>query len=532
MFGYNKYIITWPVEITHSPASGRCLTATEHIEPGTTILLETPIAFSLLKEATDRHCALCLSPVPFFEDESVPEFTGSMGFGPPPPGKGRSRYSCTKCIKQTFYCSQRCMDKDSERHKVECAVLKDLPGIAAMHKVDYTLLRLVLNIIGRPGETFLSSKETGGAVRVPIEFLYDLGTHEEYQGVEWKRCVMSACQDLSEHLPPSLATSASKLLQLACRINVNSHVITSPTSQLTRNIAVGMFPLVAIINHSCRPNCTYVTSGIDGTMSVRTLSHVSPGEELTLSYVDLYASKQDRRRKLQDTKFFTCECKRCQDQPSEADERISGFVCGYCQDPSYLLQSSSASHLTCPLCHSKTPTKTALESLDRIQNHISLTFAFANAGKIEDVLYAFKAFHRSGKFIPVPGPAATETPLLHPHHALVIQNLSSLTSYAHSENRFEDAVSYGLLLAMALEGCVPPNWPDLADVLYSLAVNEEIFARALEDGLVKKRKGVEVVELDRRAKEHFTKCWEMRRIAFGDDHPKTKDVLEQVERLG
>ncbi|KAI8854619.1 hypothetical protein BC829DRAFT_157663 [Chytridium lagenaria] len=65
--------------------------------------------------------------------------------------------------------------------------------------------------------------------------------------------------------------------QLPChhRPNFNSVVI--------QNIAVGLFPLTAILNHSCRPNATYVTdtvsssSDVDtspptfGTMLVRTL---------------------------------------------------------------------------------------------------------------------------------------------------------------------------------------------------------------------------------------------------------------------
>jgi len=57
------------------------------------------------------------------------------------------------------------------------------------------------------------------------------------------------------------------------------------TSLFTPYEAVALFPLVAALNHSCRPNCTvtYLTSN---QIVVLTTKDLPPGEELSISYVD------------------------------------------------------------------------------------------------------------------------------------------------------------------------------------------------------------------------------------------------------
>ncbi|KAJ3207004.1 hypothetical protein HDU67_007812 [Dinochytrium kinnereticum] len=419
------------------------------------------------------------------------------------------------------------MEEDKKRHGVECGVVKELPGIAAMHGVDYTLLRLVLNVVGRR-----ALERGGGEVgegSVPVGFLEDLETHEEGQGVEWRRCVLNAAKDLASQLPETLKTDPADLLRIACRINVNSHVITDPTStgSTTRNIAVGLFPLTAILNHSCRPNSTYVTSGEGGgTMMLRTLVPVGEGEELTLSYVDLYASRLDRRKKLAETKFFSCQCDRCDaDAETEADQRIDGILCDSCVDGERLFvrRHPTSQERHCQSC--KKILEDPTPHLQRIENTFSLVFAFANAGKIDSVLCAFK--HHRSKIL-----TGSTTPRLHPHHKLLITPLSTLISYAKSENDWEDALEFATDLVEAMEGCLPPNWPEVADFVYGLAEVQEIVGRAFleggeEGGKRWKRGRVLLREVER----NFGRCLEMRRVAFGEGHPRTLDALEQIQRV-
>lgn len=61
-------------------------------------------------------------------------------------------------------------------------------------------------------------------------------------------------------VPEWARTEVQEVVELACRVNVNAHGFgddLKPNSV----VGVGLFPLVAMVNHSCRPNCTFVYYG-------------------------------------------------------------------------------------------------------------------------------------------------------------------------------------------------------------------------------------------------------------------------------
>lgn len=63
-------------------------------------------------------------------------------------------------------------------------------------------------------------------------------------------------------------------------------------------------------------------------MTVRAITNVKKGQELCLSYVDLYQPRQQRQEELLATKHFECKCDRCA-TPIEAspDRMLNGFSC-------------------------------------------------------------------------------------------------------------------------------------------------------------------------------------------------------------
>jgi len=86
---------------------------------------------------------------------------------------------------------------------------------------------------------------------------------------------------------------------LLARFSCNIHTICDDE---LRPIGVGLYPLAAMVNHSCRPSCTQSFVGRD--IVFRALRPLAAGEELTISYVDLLATRQERRRALQASYFF------------------------------------------------------------------------------------------------------------------------------------------------------------------------------------------------------------------------------------
>lgn len=70
--------------------------------------------------------------------------------------------------------------------------------------------------------------------------------------------------------------------------------------------------LPSFMSHSCAPNAMWTTLG--DTFVIRAQRQLSPGEELTVSYLtEEFALRPKERRidHLKSTKFFTCDCPRC-----------------------------------------------------------------------------------------------------------------------------------------------------------------------------------------------------------------------------
>jgi hypothetical protein len=76
--------------------------------------------------------------------------------------------------------------------------------------------------------------------------------------------------------------------------------------------AVGVYPITSLyIRHSCRPNSAAIY--IKGVQHIIALEDISPGEPITISYVDLTATKQERLVELR-KRFgpdYECDCIRC-----------------------------------------------------------------------------------------------------------------------------------------------------------------------------------------------------------------------------
>lgn len=83
----------------------------------------------------------------------------------------------------------------------------------------------------------------------------------------------------------------------------------------------GLFPLQAMLNHSCEPNVTLLKSGrqdeSDGRIVATLARDVAQGEELTNSYIDLTLALEARQRELLEY-GFTCRCPKCLREEAQA----------------------------------------------------------------------------------------------------------------------------------------------------------------------------------------------------------------------
>lgn len=65
---------------------------------------------------------------------------------------------------------------------------------------------------------------------------------------------------------------------------------------------VGLFPRGALINHSCTPNA--MQSFSQQRVTFTALQPIAPGTEITISYIELAATRAERRRQLLDQYYF------------------------------------------------------------------------------------------------------------------------------------------------------------------------------------------------------------------------------------
>lgn len=75
------------------------------------------------------------------------------------------------------------------------------------------------------------------------------------------------------------------------------------------NSLLGLFPIGAIMNHSCQPSVTWMP--FPGWLAVRTPRHLPSGSELTDTYIDVRQPFESRRQRLQEGWGFHCCCSRC-----------------------------------------------------------------------------------------------------------------------------------------------------------------------------------------------------------------------------
>ncbi|KAL2200994.1 hypothetical protein P885DRAFT_65297 [Corynascus similis CBS 632.67] len=148
------------------------------------------------------------------------------------------------------------------------------------------------------------------------------------------------------HLPPA---HAAHLLALSAHVTDTSHLTRE---ELVDKISATngfdidpddedpdqhhsffvLFPEIARMNHDCRPNAEYRWEGSAEqrlAQSVRAARDISPGEEITLSYIDplLSGGRAARVARLRRNWGFECACPLCTLEPAaradESDRRIA-----------------------------------------------------------------------------------------------------------------------------------------------------------------------------------------------------------------
>lgn len=104
---------------------------------------------------------------------------------------------------------------------------------------------------------------------------------------------------------------------VSCLVLSNGHTLDCHAALLsvTRLLfskGAGVYPMGAMLNHSCVPNCYLSYEPSTHAQVIRTAVPVRAGQELTHPYVDVATTVHDRQESLAQDYFFVCRCPRCE----------------------------------------------------------------------------------------------------------------------------------------------------------------------------------------------------------------------------
>ncbi|KAL4855823.1 Histone-lysine N-methyltransferase [Chlorella vulgaris] len=253
---------------------GRRVIADKGFKAGDVVLEDDAAAWCLISDRLSQFCDCCLAPI----DHPL---------------------RCSAC-KTACY-----LDREHQRrawqagaHRLECAALRS----CAPH-VPPTAVRLALRCVLRDWHASSTTAPPASGHRYS-EVLGLVHHWEELQDAAKVECAQmgAAAHSLLRAAAPDAASAVSvrDLALLIARFGCNSHTISDDELQ---PVAVGIFPLGAMVNHSCHPNTVHAFRG-GGRIVFRAVRTIQPGEEVTTSYTELAATRWERRAALLEHHLF------------------------------------------------------------------------------------------------------------------------------------------------------------------------------------------------------------------------------------
>ena len=289
----------WPIRLLRATHGGRYVVATRPLRAGECVFCEAaPIAQTVTDSFSGLVCHCCYATL----EEPLEEPTKGNDAASP------SRLGCDEC-GGVWFCSLACKDALADVHRGECELVSQLrkAGVTA----ETSNLRLYLRLVQLAFED--------GAACAQIEQM-----HEHYDDCDATRrqSLETQAEGLLDLLPPTMRMERTRVARLIDRVHTNAFAVADPTG-LVRG--TGLYVKAGSwFNHSCDP--TAVVSFLGRMLRVHVLRDLGEGEEVSVSYVELYAGRAARQAALRAKKGFACVCLRCETPPA-TDAALEGWQC-------------------------------------------------------------------------------------------------------------------------------------------------------------------------------------------------------------
>ncbi|KAL5033784.1 hypothetical protein RTP6_001702 [Batrachochytrium dendrobatidis] len=240
---------------------GRCMIATKDLRVGLELMMEKPYVAVVDDASLNQTCSGCFRLAAHMQQ-------------------------CSSC-KVVQYCSQTCQRSDWSIHKPECEGFK-----AVQPRIPPSPVRLLGRMM------FKRAKDCNEFERV----VGQLESHRDKRASKDIEHIAAMLQMASGFIPPALLLSTTAdMIALCCKIQVNT---------MTTERGVAIYDRLSTVNHSCVPNAC-LTFGIGGIARLSPMTAIASGDQITISYVDVFQSCETRQRQLKEQYYFDCTCRLC-----------------------------------------------------------------------------------------------------------------------------------------------------------------------------------------------------------------------------
>lgn len=120
--------------------------------------------------------------------------------------------------------------------------------------------------------------------------------------------------------------SSGQISHIIISIQCNAHKVLNSDGNA---VALGLFPMTSMINHSCTPNAVHGFQLIRGELPrlvMHAITDIPIGTEICYSYVQLYQSTMVRKEQLRSAYSFDCMCFRCRENDDDSRNEIETLL--------------------------------------------------------------------------------------------------------------------------------------------------------------------------------------------------------------
>eukprot|EP00026_Physarum_polycephalum_P007780 Phypoly_transcript_07846.p1 GENE.Phypoly_transcript_07846~~Phypoly_transcript_07846.p1 ORF type:complete len:479 (+),score=56.38 Phypoly_transcript_07846:141-1577(+) len=403
--------LTTDFEIANAPKKGRLLLSKRERREGDLLLTSMPYTYALLDSHQRIRCALCLN-----DPDSL------------------SR--CSRC-RGVYYCSTQCQRQAWPIHKHECdASLRVSPNVPT------PTMRLLLHMLWkRKLESGGNKKQTNTNEILQtfedVSFLKDHADENSERRVEFTPQAVITKQFLGETFDE---IPINKIIDFLFLFSCNNFNISDGEM---RPIGVGLYPLAALINHSCSPNSVAVFEG--PRVYIRAIQNIKAGEEITVSYIEVGMTKQQRQATLAKHFYFVCECERCQNEANETN----AYKCTNGKCPGAVYKRENTAEGICQTCGKTTSWEEITNLLHRANQLLEQAQALRKDAS-KDPRQSLDLYGKSTSIF---------RQVLHHLSPELMAHLDEAMSACIDSQAYPQAYEYCTLSLPIYERIYSPNWP-------------------------------------------------------------------------